>query len=566
MSSDEKKQKGLTRRDFVKGAAAGTVGGLVAGTAGAAMAAPKAQPKAGTPAKWNYTADIVIAGAGCAGLPAAVEAAERGASVVVIDQNFDVGGYGLVSSGSILTGGGTRQQKEKGIEDSADLRYRDLIDHRYSQTKKNDRAQARAFADLCVETTEWLEKHGTKLIVNAKYFPQYTYGSVERGHCAVWTEEDQTAKCPHTQMVWAGTTMRDVEVGENVSFIRSTGAGFIRPLQEAAKKMKGIQFLMEHKLTRIIREKHLEGAVLGIEVVHKGKEICLKAQKGVIIAAGGPKGNVQLRRLWDPRLTEIYQASGEPWAFHTGEGIIEAQKIGAQLTGDYGNDIHWLHARSSFGTRWHSTSGYITKLRTGQDRTGFSVRNAQDVIHVNSEGKRFYNEMPTTWEKQIPYCDAAMANSGGPIWCIFDAEAVKREKWDPSFPTTEPGYFHKADTVAELAAKIKVPVAALEETISRYNSFVDQGQDPDFGKPSPKFKIQAAPFYAAWATPYLHDTRGGIRVNEKCQVLDVQAAVIPGLYAVGEAAGGLDLCGLAKAIVSGRIAARNAAGEKFRGL
>lgn len=565
MSSIEKKEKGLSRRNFLRGAAAGAVGGVVAGATGTALSAPKAQPKAGPPAKWNYTADIVIAGAGCSGLPAAVEAAERGASVIVIDQNFDVGGYGLISSGSILTGGGTKQQKEKGIEDSADLRYSDLIDYRHPQTKKNDRDQARAFTDLCVDTTEWLEKHGAKLVVNAKYFPQYTYGSVERGHCAVWTEEDQTAKCPNTQMIWAGISMRDVDIEKGASVIKSTGAGFIRPLEETAKKMKGVQFLMEHKLIRIIREKHLEGAVLGIEATYKGKTVYLRARKGVIIAAGGPKGNVQLRRLWDPRLTEVYQASGEPWAFHTGEGIIEAQKIGAQLAGDYGNDIHWLHARSSFGTRWHSISAYITKIKTGQDRSGFPVRNAQDVIHVNMEGKRFYSEVPTTWEKQVPYCDAAMAKGGGPIWCIFDAEAVKREKWDPAFPTTEPGYFHKADTIAELAAKIKVPAAALEETVNKYNSFVDQGKDPDFGKPSPKFKIQAAPFYAAWATPYLHDTRGGLRVNGKWQVLDVQAAAIPGLYATGEAAGGLDLCGLAKAIVSGRIAAKNATVEKPRG-
>ena len=68
---------------------------------------------------------------------------------------------------------------------------------------------ARAFADLCVETTEWLEKHGVKFILNKKYFPPYTYGSVERGHAAQWKEEEQTARCPNTQMGWAGTTTRD---------------------------------------------------------------------------------------------------------------------------------------------------------------------------------------------------------------------------------------------------------------------------------------------------------------------------------------------------------------------
>ena len=565
MSSVEKKQKGLTRRDFVKGAAAGAVGGVVAGAAGTALSAPKAQPKSGLPAKWNYVADIVIVGAGCTGLPAAIEAAERGASVIAIDQNFDVGGYGLISSGSVLTGGGTKQQKENGIEDSADLRYNDLIDHTYSMTKKNDRAMARAFADLCKDTTEWLEKYGAKFVLNSGYFPPYTYGSVERGHAAQWKEPDQTAKCPNTQMMWAGTSLRDMEISKIARVIASTGAGLIRPLEDAARKMQGVQFLLEHKLTRIIREKHLEGAVIGIEAVSKDRKVYLKGRKGVIIAAGGPKGNIQLRRLWDPRITEIYQASGEPWAFHSGEGIIEAQKIGAQLTGDYGNDIHWLHMRSSFGARWHSISPYISKLRSGQDRTGFPVRNVQDVIHVNTEGKRFYNEAPTSWDKQVPYVDAAMAKGGGPIWCIFDSDAVKRERWDPAFPTVEPDYFYSADTIANLAVKIGAPASALEETVTKYNSYVDLGKDPEFGKPTPKFKIQTSPFYAAWATPYLHDTRGGLRVNGKWQVLDVQGVVIPGLYAGGEAAGGLDLCGLAKSIVSGRIAARNAALEKPRG-
>jgi len=556
MSLLEKKQKGLTRRDFVKGAAAGAVGGLVVGASTSALPAPKALSKSGLPAKWNYVADIVIVGAGATGLPAAVEAAERGASVIVIDQNFDVGGYGLISSGSILCGGGTKLQKENGIEDSADLRYNDLIDYRYPMTKKNDRALARAFADLCKDTVEWLEKHGTKFVLNAGYFPPYTYGSVQRGHCAQWNEPDETAKCPNKQAIWPGTPSSGV--------IRSTGAGFIRPLEAAARGMKGVRILLEHKLTRIIRGKQLEGAVLGIEALNKDKKVYLSGRKAVIIASGGPKGNIQLRRLWDPRLKEVYQATGEPWAFHTGEGIMEAQKIGAQLTGDYGDDVHWLHMRSSFGSRWELISSYITKIRTGKNETGFTVKNTQDIIHVNMEGKRFYDETVTSWDKQVPYVDAAMAKDGGPIWCIFDAEAVKRERWDPAFPTVQSGYFYSANTIADLAAKTGIPASALEETVKKYNSFVDQGKDPEFGKASPKFKIETSPFYAASATPYLHDSRGGLRINDRWQVLDIDGKVIPRLYAGGEASGGLDLCGLAKCIVGGRIAARNAVLEKVR--
>ena len=94
----------------------------------------------------------------------------------------------------------------------------------------------------------------------------------------------------------------------------------------------------------------------------------------------------------------------------------------------------------------------------------------------------------------------------------------------------------------------------LHETVTKYNSFVEIGKDPDFGKPAPKYKIQQPPFYAAWATPVVHDTRSGLRINAKCQVIDLEGNVIEGLYCGGESAGGFSLHGLARCTVQGRIA------------
>ena len=95
--------------------------------------------------------------------------------------------------------------------------------------------------------------------------------------------------------------------------------------------------------------------------------------------------------------------------------------------------------------------------------------------------------------------------------------------------------------------------------VARYNSFVDAGKDADFDKPAPKYKIQTAPFYAAWATPVLHDTRAGLRVDARNQVQDLNGEVIPGLYCAGESAGGFGEHGIARCIVGGLIAGRNAA-------
>ena len=174
------------------------------------------------------------------------------------------------------------------------------------------------------------------------------------------------------------------------------------------------------------------------------------------------------------------------------------------------------------------------------------------------------------------FIDAALAgigdgrNGGGPIWAIFDADGVAREKWDPNPPNVDikAGFFFSADTLSDLASKIKmqyqrvaIPPQNLEQTVARYNSFVDSGVDEDFGKPKPLHKIEKPPFYAAWATPVIHDSRAGLRINAKCQVMDMNAEVIPGLYCSGESAGGFSQHGLARAACQGYIAGRNAAVE-----
>jgi hypothetical protein len=112
--------------------------------------------------------------------------------------------------------------------------------------------------------------------------------------------------------------------------------------------------------------------------------------------------------------------------------------------------------------------------------------------------------------------------------------------------------------------RVPMPPENLEASVLRYNPFVDSGVDEDFGKPKPLFKIAKPPFYAAWATPVLHDTRAGLRINSKCQVLDMRGGVIPGLYCGGESAGGFSQHGLARATCQGLISGKNASIEPHR--
>ena len=266
----------------------------------------------------------------------------------------------------------------------------------------------------------------------------------------------------------------------------------------------------------------------------------------------------------------------------TGSGITKAGKIGCQ----YGY----------VNLTWMPGSPVFSQARA----SGLRVADWQNVIMLNMLGKRFYDETGDDFTgnqynqinpyypgsylnaKNVKYSpnnfiNAALAgigdghNGGGPIWAIFDADAVARERWTPEPPNvdTGAGFFFSTGTIADLAKKIvmkhqrvAMPSANLAATVARYNSFVDSGKDDDFGKPSPRYKIAKAPFYAAWATPVIHDTRGGLRINARCQVVDMNGQVIPNFYCGGESAGGFSMHGLARCLCQGYIAGRHAHAEK----
>jgi hypothetical protein len=361
-------------------------------------------------------------------------------------------------------------------------------------------------------------------------------------------------------------------------------------------------------MTGLIRENGGARRVTGVTVEAKGAKINVRARKGVILGTGGHSSNVNFRRIFDPRLTEEYcGVAGEPYSVQDASGEIAAMAVGASLWGTANQTAEFgIHLAKPgrigcqygyINLKWEPTSEYFHLARA----TGLGVASYQDVICVNQVGQRFYDETKGQFTannvsgvpnyaphsaanaaavKWAPanYLPAAMGlnggtgNGGGPIWAIFDADAVKRERWNTAPPDvdTEAGFFFIGNTLAQLAdcivnkyQKKPIAAAALEATVARYNSFVDDGKDSDFNKPTPRYKIQTPPFHAAWATPLPHDAKAGLRINAGCQVQDMEGKVIAGLYCGGESAGGFSEHGLARALVQGRIAARNAAGEKI---
>jgi succinate dehydrogenase/fumarate reductase flavoprotein subunit len=544
--------------------------------------------------KWDREADVVVIGTGAAGFPAAIVAREAGASVIMVEAENHVGGHAITSGGNLPLGGGTSYQKKRGIEDSPDLFFNDLTDwsvvepNGFPPYRYNDREIIRAFADNSVPTFEFLLAHGVKVIDRKPNSVGH-----EIGASALRTMQISVEDWP---MVHTGgpAAPDDDEI--------RAGAGLVRPLEIAARNA-GVEILLEHRMTAIHRETPKSGRVTGIAADHKGTTRNFRARKAVIVATGGSTGNVNFRRMFDPRLTEEYCGlAGMPWSDQDASGELAAMDVGAALwgafnyTGEFGSGITKPGAIAcQYGyvnVRWYPGSEVFDKARA----IGLAVKDWQDVILVNMLGRRFYDETGhhftySSYKTVDPYepgsylnakhrnydpnnfINAALAgigdghNGGGPIWAIFDADACAREMWDPKPPhvDTAAGFFFSAGSLDELASKIvmkyqrvPMPPQNLRATIERYNSFVDAGKDADFGKPTPRYRIATPPFYAAWATPVIHDTRAGLRINARCQVIDMKGAVIPGLYCGGESAGGFSMHGLPRAACQGFIAGRNA--------
>ena len=565
---------------------------------------------------WDLEADVVVIGSGAAGLPAAIKAADGGASVIVVEANYDIGGHAIISGGNVPLGGGTSAQKKYNIHDSPDMVFSDLTDWTIVQDngwpdfRYNDRAVMRAFADHCALTFEFLLENGVKFKETA---PDNQGGhnlgnSAPRENHAFWTK-GAGYESPNNR----------------------AGTGLIRPLEDSARR-KGVKFLLNYKMAQFQREGGGTGRVIGVVAEYSprtmpGQSAPLKsfrsdgniestkstmqvrARKAVVVATGGMTSDVNFRRMFDPRLTAVLTVAGEPYSYQDASGERAAMAVGASLWGlvnqtlENGDNIRTqrvLATKWNYMT-WELESPIFPLVRA----VGLNVKDWHDLILVNQVGKRFYDETKGDFPHGNVYNDinpytpndyrnnenihyhpskynffnAAVAMneysqapdySAGPIWAIFDAEAVKREGWKVTPPYVDPdGYFFSGNTLAELAAAIKNEYQAkpmqgetLQATVVRYNSFVDAAKDEDFGKPSPKHKFQTPPFYAAWATPNVHDTRSGLRINGKCQVLDMSGRIISGLYCAGESAGGFNQHGMGRCTTQGFIAGSNAAKEK----
>ena len=668
----------VSRREFFKRGAVGGVG-AVAASSGIATAAQGAENIV-----WDYEADIVILGAGSVGLTAAIRARDLGAeSVIVLEQNYDVGGK-LAHSGGVtsLGGGDAIQERDRlgldpeglglapplvppeDVTDNPDLLFADMTDWSVVDNaalaayRYNDRELTRAWADNAPAVRQFFMDNYVRFTRTSR---THSGGGMSKARAPtamlkLGDVTDIKAGTISRQDAGSADEERSSPFNPQGSNPAPSGAasgapgwimgGFViaRALEISAKE-KGVRFLVNQHMDEIIREAPNAGRVLGVRSSYsprmhpetgerlepfwpegitddRRETIHIRARKAIIIGTGGMQGNVQMRTMFDPRLSEESIAlSGNAWLgprHMDGSGIMAAMNIGGSLAGMFLNYQHYS-ASPRFGVglaTWGSAPPYPGHPTFGEvGAYGINIGNAgwEHIVAVNQVGKRFYNESdfpaaiggdahypPGSSGTNNPFVvgdwrnssvehirgsysrtsavDAALAiNEGseapdfkpGPRWAIFDSTAVEENDWPLRYPfisEKDDGFLVQADTLEELAQKVmtlpfqKMPLKYLKETIERYNTFAETGVDEDFAKPV-MHKLEKAPFYAAFIRLEFNDSYGGLRINGKAQVVDWNGNVIPGLYAGGEATGGGSQHGIGRAAVHGYIAATHAVNE-----
>jgi flavocytochrome c len=450
--------------------------------------------------------DIIIVGAGSAGMCCAIRAAERGHNVLVIEKDSVVGGTLHLTAGH-MSAGGTRRQREKGIEDSPEKHFEEVM--QISHQTANP-AIVKLATYLAPKTIDWLEDLGFGF---APESPAIIYGhapyAIPRTH---WGVADYAGKD-----------------------IKTTGISIfntLKPVWDSLVKLGKIKILLEYKLTNLVQ---IDGQVVGIKALHDSIETIFHG-KNVVLTTGGYAANPELFKKVTPNTPRLISSAR---LTSTGDGIMVAQSIGAKFRGAEmhnstlgGIELEPMSGRSDFWRNWARVSN--------------SVDRKPREIYVNEQAERFMNEdtpNPDDREHIVNQqtnrrfwliFDETALNAGSSIIPQLTVEQIKEE-------TKREKAFWQADSIEELANKMGLNSEKLSESLNRFNDFCVNKTDEDFGRDLTNtdtvFPITQAPFYGILTYAYSLISFGGLAINGKLEVLDEKDKPIKGLFAAGEIIG-----------------------------
>jgi fumarate reductase flavoprotein subunit len=512
---EDKMKNSVSRRSFIKGAALGAGAIAVAGIGGTNDAYAVPPPK-----KWDRKADVVVVGAGGAGLMAAVRAKDAGANVVVLQKTATVYTASTAVSGGLFAAAGTRAQKEKGIQDSAELFYQDFLKNGGFM---NIPELARLLTANSVTVFEWLVDNG----LPSFRFEPYPGHSVLRGH-----RSNKNSGRDLLDTVFAQVKKRNIPV----------------------------EFGTEVKRLYV----DLKGRVVGVEAAKARKTMNIQANRAVVVACGGFVRDAATFDSWIPAYSGVGNLTGDPG--NVGQGIKMIVKDAGgmpthlQYAGTYPYGLEVSPRSGPVCRYWYFTPlGAILVNKMGKRYVNETIVPTKLTLSLAEQPEKVHYLITTkgVWDEVFAkYPPGGVISPGSPDWIEKELQAGK--------------WLYRTNTLPDLAEKIGIDAGGLAKTVETFNDYVQAGKDADFGRDpnSLAHKIEEGPFYAVKMTFATVLTLGGIRVNDKCQVVDPYGKTVPGLYAAGETTGGvhgnmyMGGCSLAWAFTSGWFAGSNAAKEK----
>ena len=472
--------------------------------------------KTGSAEDSTVEADVVVVGAGGAGMTAAITAAGEGKSVVILESQSMVGGNSVRATGG-MNAGKTVYQDENEFGESAGVektlktaaeKYADNetitalaktvseqwaayqanptgyfdsvelmeLDTMIGGKGINDPALVETLCENSADAIDWLDEHGITL----HNVSSFGGASVKRIHRPVNAE------------------------GKTVS----VGSYMIPLLQENCEKA-GVKMMLDTTATEILTDAN--GAAVGVKATGASGETVTVNAKAVVLASGGFGANLDMVVKYKPEL-KGFMTTNAPGI--QGQGIEMAQAIGAATVDMDQIQIH--------PTVEANTAALITEGLRGDG-----------AVLINAEGKRFIDEVGT----RDVVSAAEIAQTGSYSWLVVDQAMVDNSSVIQGY--IKKGYTVTGATYEELGKAMGVDAAAFAETMEKWNGYVEAKNDPDFGRTSFANPLNTAPYYAVKVTAGVHHTMGGLKINANTEVLNEKGEVIPGLFAAGEVTGGV---------------------------
>lgn len=461
-------------------------------------------------------ADVVVVGAGGAGMTAAITAAGEGKSVVVLESQSMVGGNSVRATGG-MNAAKTVYQDENEFGESAGV-------------EKTLKTAAEKYADN--ETITALAKTVSEQWAAYQANPTGYFDSVELmeldtmiGGKGINDPELVETLCANSAdaIDWLdehGITLHNVSSfgGASVKRIHrpvnaegktvSVGSYMIPLLQENCEKA-GVKMMLDTTATEILTDAN--GAAVGVKATGASGETVTVNAKAVVLATGGFGANLDMVVKYKPEL-KGFMTTNAPGI--QGQGIEMAQAIGAATVDMDQIQIH--------PTVEANTAALITEGLRGDG-----------AILINEEGKRFIDEVGT----RDVVSAAEIAQTGSYSWLVVDQAMADASSVIQGY--IKKGYTVTGATYEELGKAMGVDAAAFAETMEKWNGYVEAKNDPDFGRTSFANPLNTAPYYAVKVTAGVHHTMGGLKINANTEVLNEKGEVIPGLFAAGEVTGGV---------------------------